>query len=63
MSAIFSRLGEFAVIVRRIIGAPDYERYLAHMQRRHPGCLPLTREHFIAERLEARYERPGSRCC
>ena len=52
-----------ADVVRRVIGVPDYERYLFHMRQRHPGCVPLSRERFLAERLEARYERPGSRCC
>lgn len=52
-----------AAVVRRVIGVPDYEGYLAHMRERHPGSMPLTRERFLAERLQARYERPGSRCC
>lgn len=63
MRAVFGWLAEVAVIVRRVIGAPDYERYVAHMRRRHPECVPLTRDRFIAERLQARYEKPGSRCC
>ena len=52
-----------ANVVRRVIGVPDYEGYLAHMQQRHPGCVPLSRERFLSERLQAKYERPGSRCC
>ena len=51
------------VVVRRMIGAPDYDRYVAHMRHRHPGCAPLTKEHFIDAQLEARYNKPGSRCC
>ena len=50
-----------AIVVRRVIGVPDYERYLAHMRERHPGSVPLTRERFLAERLQAKDERPGSR--
>jgi uncharacterized short protein YbdD (DUF466 family) len=50
-------------IVRRIIGAPDYERYLAHVARRHPGTTPLDREAFARDALARRYDRPGSRCC
>jgi len=49
--------------VRTAIGAPDYERYVAHMRERHPDARPLTREEFLRERQEARYSRPGSRCC
>lgn len=52
-----------ASIVRRIIGAPDYERYLAHMHARHPDRAPMTRGEFTAWSLSARYDRPGSRCC
>ena len=52
-----------ADVVRRVIGVPDYDRYLAHMRERHPECVPLSRDRFLAEQLHARYERPGSRCC
>lgn len=52
-----------AAVVRRVIGAPDYERYVAHVKARHPGERPLSREEFWRERLRARYEKPGSRCC
>jgi len=50
-------------VVRRIVGAPDYELYLRHMSEHHPGCAPLTAQEFRDERLAARYSRPGSRCC
>ena len=49
-------------IVHRIIGAPDYETYLAHMQRRHPGCTPLDARAFERQRLIDRYQQPGTRC-
>jgi uncharacterized short protein YbdD (DUF466 family) len=52
-----------AVVVKRIIGAPDYDRYLAHMRERHPDRVPLTQGEFITSCLSARYDRPGSRCC
>jgi uncharacterized short protein YbdD (DUF466 family) len=50
-------------IVRTIIGVPDYDRYLRHMARAHPECPPVSREAFMRERQDARYSRPGSRCC
>lgn len=53
----------WAAVVRTIIGAPDYDRYLAHHGTHHPGCAPLTRDQFMRQRLEDRYSRPGSRCC
>jgi uncharacterized short protein YbdD (DUF466 family) len=52
-----------AVVVRRVIGVPDYERYVTHMRKHHPQLAPLSREQFIAGCLQARYEKPGSRCC
>lgn len=50
-------------IVRTIIGAPDYARYLAHQRAKHPDATPLSREEFARERERARYEGSGSRCC
>jgi len=56
----FSRL---LAVIRRIIGVPDYEVYLAHVAECHPGTRPLTKEEFAKDRLEAKYSRPGQRCC
>ncbi len=56
-------LGRVAWAVRRVIGAPDYERYVAHVRRAHPGTTPLSRDAFARDVLAQRYERPGSRCC
>ncbi|MGA1308603.1 MAG: YbdD/YjiX family protein [Gemmatimonadaceae bacterium] len=52
-----------AATLRRIIGAPDYAAYLAHHRACHPGRAPMDEATFVADRLTARYERPGSRCC
>lgn len=52
-----------AKVVRTIIGAPDYERYLAHVKECHPGQPPMSRDEFSESRLEARYNQPGNRCC
>jgi uncharacterized short protein YbdD (DUF466 family) len=48
---------------RLIVGMPDYDQYLAHMLRTHPDALPLSREAFFKNRLQARYGRGASRCC
>jgi uncharacterized short protein YbdD (DUF466 family) len=56
-------LARVAATVRRIIGAPDYATYVAHVRACHPEREPLSEQEFITERLNARYERPGSRCC
>ncbi len=50
-------------VIRQIIGAPDYDGYLAHVRAQHPDRTPLTEEQFRRERMSARYSRPGSRCC
>jgi uncharacterized short protein YbdD (DUF466 family) len=57
------RLRRVAVVIRRVIGVPDYEAYLAHCRLRHPDVTPLAREAFTREQLRARYEKPGARCC
>ncbi len=56
-------LARAAWAVRRVIGAPDYERYVAHVRAAHPETPPLTREAFARDALARRYDRPGSRCC
>ena len=50
-------------ILRTVLGAPDYERYAAHVRARHPDRPPMSREAFLRERLDARYSKPGARCC
>jgi uncharacterized short protein YbdD (DUF466 family) len=52
-----------AIVIRRVIGVPDYERYVAHVRERHAGAAPMSREEFERSRLEDKYSRPGQRCC
>lgn len=52
-----------ANVIRRIIGAPDYDTYMAHMSSHHPEQTPMSRREFEQARLADRYSRPGSRCC
>ena len=52
-----------AAVVRRVVGVPDYDRYVAHVAERHPDVVPMTREDFERVRLEDKYSRPGQRCC
>ena len=63
MRALVDFVHRAATVVRCVIGAPDYERYLAHVAQRHPGCVPLTRDEFARDVLARRYDQPGSRCC
>lgn len=48
---------------RLAVGVPDYDVYLAHMRRMHPGIAPMDHATFFAERLQARYGSDRSRCC
>jgi uncharacterized short protein YbdD (DUF466 family) len=57
------RFARALAVLRAIIGAPDYARYLAHQRANHPNATPLSREEFARERERARYEGTGSRCC
>jgi uncharacterized short protein YbdD (DUF466 family) len=58
-----STLDRIAAVVRRVIGVPDYERYVEHMCARHPEEQLLTRDAFMRQRLHDRYSKPGARCC
>jgi len=60
---LFTKISAGARIVRRVIGVPDYEAYVSHLRMCHPEAEPLSRDRFVRERMEARYSRPGSRCC
>jgi uncharacterized short protein YbdD (DUF466 family) len=62
-SLLVERLASMARVLRAVLGAPDYDRYLAHLARRHPDAVPLSRAEFVREHLRTRYDEPGSRCC
>jgi uncharacterized short protein YbdD (DUF466 family) len=63
LSQVRESLRRAAIVVRRIVGVPDYERYVAHLRERHAGAAPMSREEFERTRLEDKYSRPGQRCC
>jgi uncharacterized short protein YbdD (DUF466 family) len=50
---------------RLMVGLPDYDAYLTHMEATHPQQAPMSYEEFFRERLEARYGAKGKmgRCC
>lgn len=52
-----------ADVVRRVVGVPDYEIYLAHVREMHPDREPMSRAEFEKSRLHDKYSRPGQRCC
>jgi uncharacterized short protein YbdD (DUF466 family) len=59
---LLNLLARIAAVTRRIVGVPDYERYLAHVRMAHPDEIPMTEREFFRERLEGR-AKPGARCC
>jgi len=50
-------------VVRRVIGVPDYDIYVAHLRAHHPDVVPPTRAEFTDERFATKYSKPGARCC
>lgn len=52
-----------AQTARLAIGIPDYDVYVDHVRRAHPGRAPMARDEFFRERMEARYGKGRSRCC
>ena len=63
ISTARDRLERAACVLRRIIGVPDYDRYVAHVNAHHPGAQPMSRDEFVKQRMIDKYSRPGGRCC
>ncbi|WP_353193884.1 YbdD/YjiX family protein [Pandoraea pnomenusa] len=50
--------------MRLMVGLPDYDTYVAHMNATHPDQPVMSYEAFFRERQEARYGgKNGGRCC
>ncbi|WP_324191725.1 YbdD/YjiX family protein [Nocardia elegans] len=46
-----------------MVGGQDYQRYVAHLRRRHPDRpVPSEREYWRTRHAEAE-RNPASRCC
>ncbi len=52
-----------AAVLRQVLGAPDYQRYVAHARRCHPRATLVSQGEFYRTRLEERYNKPGAKCC
>ena len=63
VAEVRTALQRAAEVVRRVVGVPDYQRYVTHVRTCHPGQAPMSREEFERSRLEDKYSRPGQRCC
>ncbi|CUI04242.1 COG2879, Hypothetical small protein yjiX [Janthinobacterium sp. CG23_2] len=51
--------------MRLMVGLPEYDTYVAHMEATHPDQPMMSYEAFFRERQEARYGGAGKRggCC
>src|SRR5262245_4572167 len=57
------RIERAACVLRRVIGVPDYDRYVAHVHAHHPGVEPMSHNDFVQQRMLDKYTKPGGRCC
>ena len=57
------RLAFFRQAVKRIIGAPDYEAYLARHRQVHPEVPPMSEKEFFRFAMDRRYSKASPRCC
>ena len=51
--------------LRLMVGLPEYDIYVAHMELTHPGEPIMSYDEFFRERQAARYGGAGKRdgCC
>jgi len=63
MRKVYEAVSSVARAMRAVLGVPDYSRYVAHMRESHPSLRVMTRDEFYRERFEARYSKPGAKCC
>lgn len=52
--------------MRLMVGLPEYDTYLTHMEANHPDQTPMSYEAFFRERQDARFgagEGKMGRCC
>ncbi|MFI5719846.1 YbdD/YjiX family protein [Nocardia sp. NPDC051750] len=49
--------------VDSVLGGQDYQRYVAHMRRTHPGRPIADKRAYWRERYADAERNPGARCC
>ncbi len=57
------RARRIARVIRRILGMPDYQAYVAHLRAAHPGCAIPSEREFFEEFVRAKYSGGPTRCC
>ncbi len=63
VKTLFGRLQQTG---RLMVGLPDYQAYVEHRKRTHPGEPIMSYEEFFRERQESRYGGANGkigRCC
>lgn len=63
MAAIAAFVGALGRAVRRVAGMPDYQAYVAHLGRCHPGRAVPTEREYYEDYVAARYGDGPTRCC
>jgi uncharacterized short protein YbdD (DUF466 family) len=49
--------------LKRVVGMPNYEAYLAHLRAQHPECPVPTEAEYYELYLQGKYNGVGNRCC
>jgi uncharacterized short protein YbdD (DUF466 family) len=49
--------------MRLMVGLPEYDTYVAHMENTHPGQPMMSYEEFFRERQQAKYGNGKSGGC
>ena len=64
MQSAIEVLLDAARLLRQVVGAPDYERYLEHHAACHPGEAPLSPREYYADFVTRRFgSGAATRCC
>lgn len=65
MFGTLSKAGKYlGQAAKMMVGVPDYDNYVRHMQMNHPEERAMTYEEFFRQRQDARYGgKNGARCC
>jgi uncharacterized short protein YbdD (DUF466 family) len=53
----------FLRAVRQVVGAPDYEQYLEHLEACHPDRAPLSPREYYLDFVRRRFGGGPTRCC
>ena len=64
MVAIITRAWRsFVWYVKALMGESDYEVYVEHLRRHHPGAAIPTVSEYWRDRYRRESENPSARCC